>query len=632
MTNLRSYRFLLLPAVFLFFFIPEVTLSQVGDGPISAAARPSAGRGSASGEGTTGGIRSLHVEGRVQTLEGLGVSDAKVRLEFGDGRGQVKQTETDISGHFTGDFPLKLNRKEVPRVKVFATKPGFEDARAEASLIPGRPPEIYVTILGVNEDPLQISKQDLIQRLAPRLKAVRDELPDAARQEYGTLAAVLLDRDNADRAVPALEQLADKNPACVDCATLASLALLSLGDWDAFTRRSAEAAAANRKNAHPRPEPLLLVAAMESWRRKPEKAVVLFKEALTLRSDDPLALEEIGRVQLQMNDDEAAEQALAKAVEAGAPPDAHLLLAAALMRTNDIPKAQSEMEKYVAGREVKTLPLSSRMIYNRLRMREELLSYGAVKSLVDEPLGKIEKEVPELKGIHAARSQAELPRILKKVGEGVAEFFAGFPDTVSTEQVVQAVLKGDDKPVRESRRAYKYLLLTKPEGKGVGLEEYRTDAHGSGPDAVSGEKNFMLTSGFASISLHLHPAYQSGSDFRLLGTQELEGRQAEVVLFAQNPARAQIYGVFSAIGHSKIVLIQGIAWIDPSSGHILRMRTELLKPLDEIQLTTETTEIEYRPVTFKIVPKKYWLPHEVVVNVTWKGRKLRNDHTYSEFN
>ena len=631
MSNPKEFRLLFILGLILCFSISEIALSQTGGSSNSRSSSPPAGRGSAAGKGAGSGMKSLHVLGRVQTLEGQGVSDAKVHLEFGDGSGPAKQIETDLGGHFSGDLTVKSDREEDQRIRVLVTKPGFEDARAEASLLPGRTPEINVTILGVQEDPLQISKEELIQRLVPRLKAVRDELPEAARQEYNELAAALSDEDGAAKAAPALEQIADKNPVCVDCATLASLTMLSLGDWSAATRRSTEAAEANRKNPHPRSETLLLVGAMESWRHRPKKAAALFEEALKFHPDDPLVLEEIGRVQLQMNNDEAAGKTLEKAVAAGAPPDAHLLLTSTFMRLNDIPKAQAEMEKYLDGREVKTLPLGARMIYNRLRMRAEMFAYGTVKTLVDEPLDKLVKDVPELKGIHPAQSQADLPGILKKVGDGVAKFFSSFPDTISTEHVVQAVLKGNNKPSRESSRTFKYLLIARPEAQGVGLEEYRTDIHSSHSDVSTVEKSFMLTQGFASISVHLHPAYQSGSDFRLLGTQEMGGQKVEVVGFAQNPARAQIYGTFTTFGATKVVLIQGIFWADSSSGHILRMRTGLLKPLPEVQLTAETTEIEYRPVTFKSVKRAYWLPHEVAVNVIWKGRKLRNDHTYSEF-
>ena len=132
------------------------------------------------------------------------------------------------------------------------------------------------------------------------------------------------------------------------------------------------------------------------------------------------------------------------------------------------------------------------------------------------------------------RSPAEAPRdgplegVRARSGEGVAELFNSFPDTISTEHVAQAMLKGDDKPVRESSQTFKYLLLAKPEGQGLGLEEYRTDLNGSRADVSGTEKGFMLTAGFASISLYLHPAYQSGSDFRLLGTQGLVGAAHQV--------------------------------------------------------------------------------------------------------
>ena len=39
-----------------------------------------------------------------------------------------------------------------------------------------------------------------------------------------------------------------------------------------------------------------------------------------------------------------------------------------------------------------------------------------------------------------------------------------------------------------------------------------------------------------------------------------------------------------------------------------------------------------RIVEYDAAKRTYWLPHADVVTAIWKGRRLRNDHTYSEFN
>lgn len=589
-----------------------------------------------SGHGSMGGLQTIEKQdwrifGRVLALNGEGVSGAKVRMEVGGGIGSVQEVETDMLGRFSKVFKLDARQFENLRVKLLVTKSDYQDARTVVEFPEGKTWEIDVTMLGSGEDPLQLSQDDLVDRIGGRLRSVRDELQDSARRKYDELAAeVLKNRENA-KSLAALEQLSKKESNCVDCATLAALANLEVGDWTSATKYAAAAAEANQKSAHPRPEPALMVGVIESWKHEPTKAATFFTEALKYQPNDPLALEELGRSQLLAMNDEAADDLLAKAVAAGAPPDARLLRVRALMGMNDLPTAQGEMDKYIAGRELRTLPRHARLLYEQLQGRLELAAYGHGKSFLTESPADIVKVAPELKGFEPAANQNDLTAILQKVGKSVSDFFDNFPDTVSVESVKQETLKKDNKLADQSSQTFKYLLVAKPEQRGLGLEEYRTNDIGNRTGIIGLDKGFMLTSGFASASLLFHPAYQPDTDFRLLGTEDLNGRKAIVLAFAQNPDRARITEMFHGDRDTVMILVQGIAWVDPESGHILRMRTDLLKPADKVRLARQTTEIEYTPVTFKQTTREYWLPHAVTVTVDWKGRKFRNEHGYSDF-
>jgi len=74
-----------------------------------------------------------------------------------------------------------------------------------------------------------------------------------------------------------------------------------------------------------------------------------------------------------------------------------------------------------------------------------------------------------------------------------------------------------------------------------------------------------------------------------------------------------------------------VAWVDCGTGHIIRMRTDLLKPASKVRLTRQTTEIQFSEVHFNEMTSTFWLPSEVVVTVEWKGRTFRNVHQYSDF-
>jgi len=178
---------------------------------------------------------------------------------------------------------------------------------------------------------------------------------------------------------------------------------------------------------------------------------------------------------------------------------------------------------------------------------------------------------------------------------------------------------------------FQYLLLTKPEKWGLGVEEFRGTLQGGLAVPTGLKEGFMLTEGFASASLLLHPAYQSGASFRYLGRQRLNGTDTYVLAIAQKPETARMMERFNMNNVSVLILFQGVAWIDASNYQILRLRTDLLKPQPAVRLLRQTTEIKYAEVPFKDISSKLWLPLQVTVTVDWNGKVLRNSHAYSDF-
>jgi len=178
---------------------------------------------------------------------------------------------------------------------------------------------------------------------------------------------------------------------------------------------------------------------------------------------------------------------------------------------------------------------------------------------------------------------------------------------------------------------FRYLCFTPAADWGPGFDEYRVDSSGTRAYPQGLQDGFMLTSGFASSSLFFHPKYQSQATFRYLGRQKVNGRDAYVIAFAQQPGKARFCGTFRIDANVVTTFSQGLAWVDSESYEISRLRTDLLVPLSEVNLERETTEIDFWPVHFKGIGQGFTLPRQVTVTVDWKGRHLRNEHRYSEY-
>ncbi len=252
-------------------------------------------------------------------------------------------------------------------------------------------------------------------------------------------------------------------------------------------------------------------------------------------------------------------------------------------------------------------------------------------SVINLPFHKLIKSVAELKGLQPAGNQQPLQHLLQETGRNVANFFRTFPDTTSDELVREQRFRRDGSVDEAIAEEFRYLALTKAPGEGAGLREYRTSDKG-GPVERQGMRGpHILTQGFISAIIIFDPAYRAESLFRYLGRETWQGKETEVVAFAQQTGRATPVQSVEAGGKRLEILLQGIAWIDSSSGQIVALRTDLLRPYREIRLDRQTTQLDFAPVRFQRRSKALWLPHKVVVKVVWGDLTFRNTHEYSNY-
>jgi hypothetical protein len=289
------------------------------------------------------------------------------------------------------------------------------------------------------------------------------------------------------------------------------------------------------------------------------------------------------------------------------------------------------------------LPAASEIPQSQLTDPKELEYYGTVRSVVDWSPSELVKALPELKGLATAQSQEELAVLLRKVGENVLAFFRDFPNTTSVEEIRQErFLPGKftseglehTTPLPESQeQTFHYLMLAGPEDRPMsGLQEYRTDDKGRRVNLRGMAKaSSILTSGFVSSAIYFHPVHQDGSAFRYLGRQHVDKRETYVVAFAQRPVATRLAEWVGNGEKTAAVLLQGVAWIDPTTYQIIRIRTDLLAPRPDVHLERQSTEIRFAEVHLKTLPGAFWLPGEVVVTVDIYGQIYRNTHHYSHF-
>jgi hypothetical protein len=141
----------------------------------------------------------------------------------------------------------------------------------------------------------------------------------------------------------------------------------------------------------------------------------------------------------------------------------------------------------------------------------------------------------------------------------------------------------------------------------------------------------ISTNGLPALALIFHPLFAGDFNFACEGLGQLSGRPAWQVHFEQRADRPNRMRQYTLGGSSYSVPLKGRAWIDAATYQLLRLDSELVKPIKEIGLTQDRVSIEYAPVRFRTHSQQLWLPQSADVYSERLGRRYYRRHTFSNF-
>jgi hypothetical protein len=265
--------------------------------------------------------------------------------------------------------------------------------------------------------------------------------------------------------------------------------------------------------------------------------------------------------------------------------------------------------------------------------------YNEAKPYLNDSLSELQKAMPELRGLKA--DEKDLPALLTRVGQEIEELSQQMPNLISREEVMQ--ITPGRRSLHPITQQFNYLILVHRSATGAEMSEYRTDLQNRSIGEPGEDPRAPTAHGFVLAWTYFHPTVRAESQFRYLGRQKIDGRNAYLVAFSQTPGLVHAPGEIRVGDKSFPMLHQGIAWIDESTFRILRLRIDLLAPQPDAQLQKLTTTVDFAEVQIPHSRPRLWLPRIAVVE--WKtipsssvdlsptvasGRYLER-HTYSHY-
>jgi tetratricopeptide (TPR) repeat protein len=222
-----------------------------------------------------------------------------------------------------------------------------------------------------------------------------------------------------------------------------------------------------------------------------------------------------------------------------------------------------------------------------------------------------------------------LDEVLPKVERRVQEFVDNVQRFTATESLVLESFGGTGQVARSERRQYDYVVSI--EGSIPGMLLVNEFQNSRSSSETSGRE--LVTKGLPALLLIFHPYYAGDFSMECEGLTSLNGKPAWQIRFQQRedkPSRIRSYSL-GTTGRAYQLNLKGRAWFMAGNHQILRLETDLVKPIAEIQLAVDHTSAEYGPVHFRSRGIDIWLPQAADLICERKGKRRHERITFSDY-
>lgn len=226
-----------------------------------------------------------------------------------------------------------------------------------------------------------------------------------------------------------------------------------------------------------------------------------------------------------------------------------------------------------------------------------------------------------------AGSVPPLERVLARTGRAVEAFWTDLLAVNCRESVLQSKLAPNGKVVARQETSFDYLIVAHLAPDDLSIEESRKKL--AGTPEKSGTPPLLVTSGFATLLLVLHPFYQGNYEYAAPVEDTLEGRPVLRIAFRQ--ARGgRSPSCLRLRGRDYPLEWRGTAWIDADSGTVRRIAAELATSMEDIGLSALSADVRYAPVPFRGAGQ-LWLPAAAEIDAATPRQRWRNIHKFSDY-
>jgi tetratricopeptide (TPR) repeat protein len=235
--------------------------------------------------------------------------------------------------------------------------------------------------------------------------------------------------------------------------------------------------------------------------------------------------------------------------------------------------------------------------------------------------------IDETKPAVVAGVSCPLDQVLTTAGQRVDQLVEDVARFAAVEELLHQRLDNFGVPVRTETRKFNYVASITETAPGyLQVDEYRADRLSltSYPDQIA-------STGFVTLALVFHPHVRDDFQMSCEGLGDWQGFAAWIVHFRQREDRPNRIHSYKVGTLDYPVNLKGRAWIRADNFQIVRMESELVKSMPQIQLLSEHQLVEYEPIQFGKAETALWLPRSAEIYFDFRRQRYYRRHRFDHY-
>jgi tetratricopeptide (TPR) repeat protein len=467
---------------------------------------------------------------------------------------------------------------------------------------------------------------------AVKLSAADDLIPPKGRRD-AKHAVEALNSGNPRLAQKYLDKVYRLAPASEQVNFLYGYLFLQLKDLD-----KSEAYLNRARTLDPRRiQTLTLLGRVQLQRQHYEDARKTLEQAVSSNSGDWIAHSLLGEAYLRLKKFEDARVQAQLAIDDGrsAANSAQLILGQALANVGRDEEGLHALNAFLQTDPNHPMAAQVKGLIAEINKRDAAGSAGGGPTGADPVLADAQPSLPpsawgppgvdDVKPTVAPGVICPYQQIIAMTGDRVKQLVDSMAEFSATEDLLHEQLDPVGNPITKETRKFDYVASIAEARPGfLEVDEYRNERYGllDLPDHIA-------TTGFVTLALIFHPDMQGNFEFTCEGLGDWHGKPAWILHFQQRADRPNRIESYVAAGEPYRVDQKGRAWIDADNLEIVRIESDLVKPVR--QLSVQHQIAEYGPVHFQRKNIDLWLPQSADLFLEINRRRYYRRHSFDHY-